>query len=155
MTEVILQVMEYVPIFLFMLLFIGVIFAEIRWLTRKGWATSGRATGYVLSTDMLGICLGSFVVFVIMLLSFMAVMGPQGRGSDIGGEFYIAAVILAVIVPPILLFFVKRIFLGLLQIKSGRPAWIYSAVSSIVIPVICLAPPPLLFFVVWKLSTWK
>ncbi len=149
------QLIQWIPLLLFLFLFVGVIIAEVFWLTRKGWATSGRSAAFVLLSDLLGLGLGSLVVFTIVLIMFMAVMGPAGTGSDIGGGFYTIAVILAVIIPPILLFVLKCLFLGLLKIKSGGPAWIYSAASSLLVLAICIIPPPVVFYVLYHLSIWK
>ena len=47
-------IVEWAAFFLFILLFVGSIIAEVQWLVRKGWTTSGRATGFVITTDLLG-----------------------------------------------------------------------------------------------------
>lgn len=147
-------IVEWAAFFLFILLFVGVVFAEAQWLIRKGWATSGRALAFVLLTDVLGFFLGGGVVFVAFGAMFMMVMGPAGRGSDVPEAVYWVMTALAIIVPPILLFFLKRLFLLIFKIRSGGQAWVFSLVSSLAVLLIVLVPPPALLYLVvtlWKL----
>ena len=145
---------EFAALFLFIILFVGVILAEVQWLIRKGWATSGRALAFVLLTDLLGFFVGGGVVFVAFGAMFMMVMGPAGRGSTVPEAAYWVITALAVIVPPILLFFLKRGFLLIFKMRSGGPAWVFSLVSSLAVPLIVLVPPSALLYLVvtlWKL----
>ena len=59
------DLIHWFPFILFPLLCFVAMIGEVMWLTRKGWATSGLAIGYVAATDLLGFAVGSFVVFVI------------------------------------------------------------------------------------------
>ena len=147
------QLIQWIPMLLFFALFIAVLFGEIWWLKGKGWATAGKAAAFVCLSDFLSFAIGSFIVFIILLVMFMAVMGPAGRGSDTGDGFYIAAISLAVIIPPVLLFLLKRVLLAVLKIKSGKAAWTYSLLSSLLILTVCLIPPPLAFYILY--SIWK
>ena len=74
-------IVEWLAFFLFIFLFIGSIVAEVQWLVRKGWATSSRAVGFVLTTDLVGFCIGGAVVFIAFFVMFVMVMGPAGRLS--------------------------------------------------------------------------
>lgn len=74
---------SWVAFFLFIFLLVGSIIAEVQWLVRKGWTTSGRAVGFVLTTDLAGFCIGGLVVFVAFLAMFMMVMGPAGRAAPL------------------------------------------------------------------------
>ena len=145
---------DWIAFFLFLILFSGVIIAEVQWLVRKGGATSGRATGYVMVTDLLGFGIGSFVVLVIFLIMFMMVMGPAGTGGTAPESAYVVTSLIAVIFPPVFLIISKRLFLSIFKIKSGKP-WIYSFVSSILIMLIVLVPPPAIYFAVVYLAEWK
>ena len=84
--------------------------------------------------------IGSFLVGTIMLILFMMVMGPQGRGSDVPEIAYIVGITLAVILPPLLLVGVKRLMLSILKIRSGSSAWVYSAISTLLTFLITLVP---------------
>jgi hypothetical protein len=144
---------EWIAMLMLFILLAGVIIAEVQWLVRKGWATSGRAIGYVMATDLLGFGIGGFIAFVIFGVLIMMTFGPAGRGSTAPEAAYWAVSAIAIIVPPITLFILKRLFLLIFKIKSGTPAWIYSLVSSVLIILIVLVPPPLFFYVI--VSLWK
>ena len=148
-------IVEWIAFLLFLVLFIGVVIAEVLWLAKKGWTTSGRAAGYVLATDLLGLGIGAFIVFVIVMIMFMMVMGPAGRGGTAPEYAYWVTTGIAVIFPPIIPVITKRLFLLIFKIASGRSAWIYSIASSFLILVVILAPPPLVYFVIGYLSKWK
>ncbi len=149
------DIIQLIPILLCLLLFIGAIIAEVQWLQRKGWTTSGKAIGYVLTTDLLGFGIGSFFVLVIFFIMFMMVMGSAGRGSDIPESAYIASSLVGIIFPPVILLLLKRLFLLIFKIRSGRPAWIYSLVSSLLIMFVVLIPPTLIYVLIAYSSTWK
>ena len=147
-------IVEWIAFLLFLILFVGVIITEVQWLVRKGWATSGRATGFVITTDMLGFCIGGTVVFVILGILLMMTFGPAGRGSTAPEAAYWVVTAVAVIFPPIILFFLKRIFLAIFKIGSGKSAWLYSFVSTILTILVVLVPPPLFLYLIvtiWKL----
>jgi hypothetical protein len=146
---------DWIAFFLFVVLFVGVIIAEIQWLIRKGWASSGRAVGYVMVTDLVGIGIGSFVVLVIFFIMFMMVMGPAGRGGTAPEYAYWVTTAIAIIFPPIILVILKRLFLLIFKIKTGKPAWIYSIVSSILMILVVLVPPPVIYFGFVYLAEWK
>ena len=147
-------IVEWAACFLFILVFVGSIIAEVQWLVRKGWTTSGRATGFVILTDMLGLCIGGAIVLTAFVIMFVMVMGPAGRGGDSPEYAYWVVTAVAVIFPPIILFFLKRIFLAIFKIGTGKGAWLYSFVSTILTILVVLVPPPLLLYMVvtiWKL----
>lgn len=146
-------IVEWGAFFLFVLLFAGSIIAEIQWLVRNGWATSGRATGFVLSTDLLGFFVGGIFAFVVMFILFMMVMGPAGRGSTAPEIAYWLVFAIAVIVPPILMFVLKRVFLLVFKIGTGKAAWTYSLVSSLLVIFVVLVPPPLVVYLI--VTIWK
>ena len=150
-----ITVLEWAAFFLYVLIFVAALVGEIKWLNRKGWTTSGKAIGYVMTSDLLGVGIGGTVVLTIFLILFMMIMGPAGRGSDAPSAAYAVGMILMVIFPPIFLFAVKRLFLLIFKIRSGKSAWIYSLVSSIVIFVAIILPPPIMYYVLDFLSKWK
>ena len=146
---------EWIALLLFLVLFVGVIVAEMQWLVRKGWASSGRAVGFVMVTDLLGFGIGSGVVLAIFVIMLMMTFGPAGRGGDSPESYYWIAIIFAVIFPPIFLITAKRLFLLIFKIKSGKTAWIYSLLSSFLVFVIVLVPPPLVYYLIGYASIWK
>jgi cbb3-type cytochrome oxidase subunit 3 len=146
---------DWIATLLFFLLFIAMVIAEILWLIKKGWATSGKATAYVLVTDLLGFGIGTFVIMSVLLAAMIMAFGPAGRGSNIPEAAYWVTLALGVIVPPIILFFTKRLMLSLFKMQSGKAAWIYSLVSSLLILVVVLVPPPIVFYILGTATGWK
>lgn len=146
---------QWIPVILFLLLFISVIIAEVQWLVRKGWATSGKAIAYVFTTDLLGFGIGSLVIMAVFMAMLMMAFGPAGTGSNAPDAAYWAALIVGVIVPPVLLFFTKRLFLLIFKMQIGKSAWVYSLVSSILILLVVLVPPPLVFYALGTAFSWK
>ena len=146
-------IVEWIALLLFLLLFIGVAIGEMQWLVRKRWATSGTSTAYVLITDLLGLGVGSFVVFTIIFILFMMVMGPAGTGSSTPDIAYWAVSLIAIIFPPIILILLKRLGLLIFKIRSGKSAWLYSLITSILIVLIVVVPPPIFFYLI--VTLWK
>lgn len=146
---------QWVPIIVFLVLFAGVVIAEVQWLIRKGWATPGRSVAYVLVTDLLGFGIGSLVIMIVFLIALMMAFGPAGTGSDAPEAAYWAAGIAALILPPAALFLTKRLFLLIFKIQTDRSAWGYSLVSSILIILVVLIPPPLVFYALGSAFSWK
>jgi len=149
------QTIQWIPVLLFLLLFVGVVIGEMRWLVGQGWATSGKALGYVLVTDILGFGLGALVIMAALLGTLMMAFGPAGMGSNAPDAAYWAALAVGIIVPPVLLFLTKRLFLLVFRISGGKNAWLYSLVSSMLILLIVLVPPPLIFYIVGTAFSWK
>jgi hypothetical protein len=146
---------EWILLLLFVLLLAGVAIAEVLYMVQKCLAPTGRAVGYVLVTDLLGFCIGIFIVSIVFFIMFMMVMGPAGRGSDVPEIAYIAMSLVGIILPAIFLILAKRVFLSAFKISSGKPAWIYSVVSSALIMILPLAPPALIFVLLSYTSLWK
>jgi hypothetical protein len=146
------NLVEWIALLFFLLLLIGATIAEMQWLIRKGWAMSNRAIVYVLVTNFFGLGGSAIAVFVVALFLFMMVMGPAGRGSDTPDIAYWAVSSIAVVCPPLFLILIKRLCLAVFKISSGRSAWLYSLVVSILILLIVAVPPPVFFYL---MTLWK
>lgn len=144
---------EWLVFFLFVVLFVVSVAAEIFWLVKNGWSTGGRATAFVLITDIIGFCIGGLIALIAFFVMFMMVMGPAGTGGSSPEAAYWLVTAIAVIVPPILLILLKRIFLLIFQIGVGKAAWMFSIVSSLLVLIVVLIPPPAVFYLIAKL--WK
>ena len=145
--------MDWIAFFLFVVLFFLAIIGETVWLVRKGWASTGRATAFVLITDFLSFGVSAAVLLAFSVILLMITLGPSGRGSDAPEWLYIVIVIASLLVPPALLILSKRVMLPVLKIRSGKTAWVFSLVISMIIIGFVVIPPPALFFVI--LSSWK
>lgn len=146
---------DWIAFFLFVVLLIGVTVAEVKWLARKGWAVSGRAVGYVMVTDLLAFGIGAFVVLTMFFIMFMMVMGPAGRGGTAPEYAYWVTTAIAIIFPPIIFILIKRLFLFIFKISSGKAAWVYSIASSILITFVVLIPPTAVYFLFVYIAGWK
>ena len=147
-------IVEWLAFLLLIFLLVGAVIVEVRWLVSKGWATSSWAVGFVLTTDLVGFCIGGIVALGAFFFMFMLVMGPAGTGSNAPEAAYLAVSALAIIVPLFLFFVLKRLFLLIFTIGSGRSVWLYSLLSTILILLVVLVPPPLLLYLIvtiWKL----
>jgi hypothetical protein len=122
-------------------LFAGMIVAEIMWLVRSGWTTPGRAITFVFLTNFVSLSVASFVSFVIFGVMFA--MAWDGSLSSVpGNEITLwSALITAIVLPPLALMISKRAFLGLLSIRSGKAAWLYSLTATAIFFLIVLVPP--------------
>lgn len=140
--------LEWLVILVFFLLLVGAMAGEIGWLVVKKWTTAGRAAALVITSNIVSMTIGSFLVGAIMLILFMMVMGPAGRGSDAPESAYVIGIALALIIPPVLLLAAKRIMLAILKIRSGSSAWVYSAVSTALTFLITLVPTAVFIYVI-------
>lgn len=138
---------EWIVIGVFFFFLTMTVIGEITWLVRQHWTTSGRAIAYVLITDVLGFGIACIAWFVLTLLFVMNAFGPAGTGSTPGGEVRMwLLLIVGIVFPPLEIFGIKRAFLSLLSIQTGRRAWIYSLAITILLLVALLAPPILLIY---------
>lgn len=146
---------EWIAVLLFLLLFAGMTVAEILWLIKQGWASSGKAAAYVLITNLLAFGIGTVVIMSAFMAAIIMLFGPAGRGSDAPEAAYWAALAVGVLVPPVTLFLLKRVGLALFKMRSGKTAWTYSLAISFIIFAVVLIPPPLILYIVITATGWK
>ena len=137
--------MDWLAVAFFLVLFIAAVIAEVAWLTRNGWTTSGRAVAYVLLTDVLGMAVGLFTIFVAVSVMIMMAFGSSGGGGTAPESSYLAVVVFGCVFPPLFLLSLKRLFLLLLRIRRARSAWLYSLLSTILL-IIGVFVPPIVFY---------
>ena len=137
--------MDWLAVAFFLVLFIAAVIAEVAWLTRNGWTTSGRAVAYVLLTDVLGMAVGLFTIFVAVSVMIMMAFGSSGGGGTAPESYYWAVVVFGCVFPPLFLLSLKRLFLLILRIRRARSAWLYSLLSTILL-IIGVFVPPIVFY---------
>lgn len=145
---------DWLPFFLFAALFVGFIATEILWLSKKQWTSAGKATAFSLITNISSFGVGTLLVTILGTVAFMLIMGPQGRGGDTPESVFIAIIIAALIVPPVIFIFFKRLMLRVLSIGSGRSAWTYSIATSMLFLLTVIVPPSALFYLMVS-PPWK
>lgn len=146
---------EWIALVLFLLLFVAATAAEIWWLVKKRWATSGRAIAYVLVSDLVGFGIGGLICFVIFFVMFMLVMGPAGRGGNTPEPVYWLLVAVAIILPIGVLIITKALTLMIFKIRSGKAAWVHSLIISILLSLVTLIPAPAFYFLLAYLLKWR
>ena len=146
MSETYVNLLQWLVILAFFLLVIGFMFAEAFWISKKNWASFGRAFAFAALSDLIGFAVGLFIFFVVMgIFLMLSLDGTTDRifNSKVGGPAAITVLIFGFLVTPLLLIICKRIFLGILKIQTGKPAWIYALVSSVLIVIVSLGVPTL------------
>ena len=144
---------QYIIILAFFLLVIGFMVAEAAWISKKGWASFGKSFVFSALSNFIGFSVGLFVFFIVIGLFMMfSLDGTTQRAFDspIGGPVAIAVLIFATFLTPVLLILCKRIFLSILKIQTGKPAWLYALASSILILVISLGVPVLIGYFMFR-----
>lgn len=137
---------QWIVVLVYFLLFWGFTVGEARWLKIRGWAPFQRSFAFAIASNLFGFFAGSSIVFVIIVGLFMLTYEPI---TNPGGNEMImrVGVALVFIVPPLLLTLVKRLLLKLFKMESGRPAWVFSMVSSVLIVFgSVIIPSALLYF---------
>lgn len=139
--------LEWLFILAFFVLVGGCMFGEASWISKKGWASFGKSFAFSALSNFIGFAVGLFVFFIVMGLFLMfSLDGTTDRvmNSKVGGPLAIAVLVFGFLVTPILLIVCKRIFLAALKIQTGKTAWIYALISSILILIIALGIPTLI-----------
>lgn len=144
--------LQYIPLLLFLILVAAAMIVEARWLSAKGWARDGKAWMFVIATDLIGFGIGLFVSFAIFGIMLMMVFGPSGMGSGLSEVSYVVLLIIALLAPAVVLFFVKRIFLLFFSMRDGKEAWLFSLAASFAATVFVALPPPVVLYLVGRFS---
>jgi hypothetical protein len=142
--------LEWIVFLFFGAAIIGVTAAEIIWLVRNRWAEFARSLCFVFASNAVGFIVGGAVIFVIVLLLFMMTMEEKTRNA-LGGEGMMWVLVVCLFsVVPVLLFFSKRLFLSAFRMRAGRPVWVYSLVSTLMIIIVGFALPTVAAYLITK-----
>lgn len=142
---------EWVTTGIFALCFIAALIIETLWLIRKGWASAQKSAAYVMLTNNLSLCIGFFIPLVIIGTMLALAWSGDLSGVSGGDATLIAAIMIALLFPPIFLFLIKRAFLAFFKIRSGREAWLYSLAFTAMSLAVSFVPPIVFFYVAKKL----
>lgn len=144
---------EWIIIWAFLLIVVGVMFAEAFWLYKKGWASFARAFVFSALSNFIGFAVGLFVFFIVMVVFMMfSLDGTTQRifDSRAGGSAAIAVLIGAALLTPFLLIICKRILLAVLKMQTGKAAWLYALASSVLILIVALGVPFLIGYLFYR-----
>jgi hypothetical protein len=141
---------EWVTTGIFALCFIAAIIVEALWLIRKGWASAQKSVAYVMLTNNLSLCIGFFIPFVIIGTMLALAWSGDLSGVSGGDATLIAAIVIALLFPPVFLFLMKRVFLAFFKIRTGREAWLYSLAFTTMSLGLSFIPPIAFFYIASK-----
>ena len=142
---------DWIAFALFVVLAIAAVVAEVMWLVRSRWATPGKAAAYAVLTDGLGICVALGTFFAGLSVLMMMALGGSGQGGTSPEAAYWAVVAFGLLFPPVFLFSLKRLFLLIFDIRTGRPAWLYSLALTAIFGAGVFLPPVLLFWALQRI----
>ena len=119
---------------------------EVFWLRAKQWGTTGTAAGFAIVTNFVGFGIGLFISFFVFGVMLAASWDPGHNPFKDNEIVMTVLVIIGTLIPPLFLLLSKRIMLGLLKMRAGWLAWIYSLVTAVLIYVLTVAPAVLFLY---------
>lgn len=141
---------EWIVILSFLLFAVIVTAFEIIWLNRKGWADVGKSVIFTIFTNLLGYSVGLIVLFVVFGVTLALAWDGSITKFPLGDYGIGTFLILGVLFTPILLMLCKRLFLLILKMQSGTPAWLFSLVSSVLSFIISLGVPIVVAYLLFR-----
>jgi len=144
---------EWIVIGAFFFIVLALLFAEAFWLYKKGWASFGKSFVFSALSNSIGFGVGLFVFFIVMGVFMMFSLDGTTQhifDSRAGGPAAIAVLIGATLLTPFLLIICKRVLLALLKIQSGKAAWLYALLSSVLILIVSLGVPVLIGYLFYR-----
>lgn len=151
MSSAAVNAIQWLVVLLFFVCFWGFIIGEAFWLSRKGWAATGRSFAFSVTSNITGFIIGSIVVFVILAIMLMITFEPVKDRQTTESLMWIG-VVLALLFPPVFLLLVKRLLLKLFKMDTDRKVWLFCLVSSVLIVFASVLIPSAAIYVVSKIS---
>ena len=135
---------EWIIFFSFFVFVAGVTVCEAVWLKRAERSSFGKALGFSVLTNFIGLAVGFFVLFVIV--GVILAMAWDGSIYNFPLKDYGLAIALgfAFLFTPAWLTLCKRFFSSLLKIQTGKSAWLYAIASSVLTLAVSVGAPVLL-----------
>lgn len=129
---------EYLVILFYWILLIVDGIVEAGWLRKNNWTTWGKALLFSLLTNLIGYCVGFFLLFVSIGVTLALAWDGSMRQLPFKGNEAGVLLVVVIILLPTLLMLIKRVGLMFLRIPN-RSAWKFSLVSSLVFWIVPLA----------------
>jgi hypothetical protein len=145
------NVIQWIAVLMFFLLFWGFTAGEAFWLKRRQWASLQRSLAFSITSNLFGFFIGSGVVLVLILFLFMLTF-EQLKNPRLNEALAWVLVGLVFVVPPVLLMLVKRLSLKIFRMETSRPAWLFSLISSLLIVFGSALVPGVFLYVVLKIA---
>src|SRR6185503_5441443 len=142
---------EYLIVLLYFVLLIAEGVAEATWLRKKGWASWARSLVFAWLTNLLGFCIGSFLVLVSVGVTLALAWDGSMDKLPFHGNEVVVVLGLVVLLLPTLLALIKRLMLALLKMGKGKRPWLFAFVSSLVFWILPLCVTILIAKVFWMI----
>jgi hypothetical protein len=139
---------DYLVILFYWILLIVDGVLEAIWLRRRKGIGLGNSLGFSLLTNLIGFCLGFFILFVSVGVTLALAWDGSMQRLPLKGNEAGVLLVLVVLFLPILLMLIKRV--GLIFFRTAnRAAWLFSLASSL---IFWLGPLAITVAVVWATS---
>ena len=121
---------EWLIVGIFFAAFFAYTFAEAAWISKRTVSNYARSLFFTFTSNLISITVG-FVASFLILGAFLA-MAWDGSlpNAGVGDATMWTVLVAALVIPILLLFAVKRIFIAFLKFDGISP-WLYSAISSV------------------------
>jgi hypothetical protein len=141
---------EYLVVLLYLLLLVGQGVGEAAWLKRHGWASWAKALLFSWLTNLVGFCIGFFLLFVSVGVTLMLAWDGSINKLPFKGNEAGVVLVLVVLLLPILLALIKRLLLALLKMQKGGRAWFFALLSSLCLWLLPLGLTVLVTALLWR-----
>ena len=146
------QILQFAILFSFFFLALGVMFLEAYYISKKGWTNLGKAFLCCLLSYAVSLVVCFIVLFIVFGI-FLAMAWDGSISKFPGGDYGVGAVlILAVLFVPFFLTICKWLFLKIMKIQTGKSAFGFAAISSVIAIIIIVGVPFLITYLVWDLK---
>jgi hypothetical protein len=126
------DLIQWIAVLMFFLLFWGFTAGEAFWLKQRQWASFQRSLAFAVTSNLFGFFIGSGVVLALILFMFMLTFEKMTNPTLNEAVMWVL-LSLVFIFPPFLLLLVKRLSLKIFKMETGRPAWRFSLITSLLI----------------------
>jgi hypothetical protein len=141
---------EYLVVFLYLLLLVGQGVGEAAWLKKHSWASWAKALLFSWLTNLVGFCIGFFLLFVSVGVTLMLAWDGSINKLPFKGNEAGVVLVLVVLLLPILLALIKRLLLALFKMQEGGRAWLFALLSSLCFWLLPLGLTGLVTVLLWR-----
>lgn len=144
------QILEWLVVLSFFVAAVGLTFAEAAWIKRRKWASFGNGFAYSSLSNFVGLTLSSIILFIALTGFFMAAWDGSLNKLPSANFTIGALMILVAILVVMVLALCKWLVLKLLKIQSGKTAWIFSFINSVLTLFLVFLVPILFGYILFR-----
>ena len=142
------DLVQWIAILIFFLLFWGFTFGEAFWLKQRQWASFQRSLAFSVTSNLFGFFVGSGVVLALIMFLFMLTYEKLKNPNLNEAVMWCWSGLFSLFRRSLLLL-IKRISLKIFKMETGRPAWLFSLISSLLV-VFGSRPAPSAFLYIFS-----